>query len=104
MSSGGGLTLPGELMEKNQPDPGGGMPEAKRQNERLIVLPIFGVLILNYPLLSLFNRAQLLFGVPVLYLGLFLVWFIYIVCVAIVMETSPQPPELPESPKSKKTM
>jgi len=77
------------------------MPEAKRQNERLVVLPIFGVLLLNYPLLALFNRSQLIFGVPLLYFSLFLIWILYIGCMAFIMERSP-PPALPEPPKLKK--
>lgn len=68
------------------------MPEAKRRNERLIVLPLVGVIALNYPLLSLFSRAKLLFGVPVLYLYLFAVWLLFILCVAAILEQSPPPP------------
>lgn len=67
------------------------MPEAKRRNERLIVLPLVGVIALNYPLLSLFSRAKLLFGVPVLYLYLFAVWLLFILCVAAILEQSPPP-------------
>jgi len=74
------------------------MPEAKRQNERLIILPIVGFLVLNYPLLSIWNRTQLFFGVPVLYLYLFVVWFTYIVCVARLLEKTSPPPSSPEPP------
>jgi hypothetical protein len=69
------------------------MPEAKRQKERLIVLPLAGVIALNYPLLSLFSRVQLLCGVPVLYLYLFAVWLLFIICVAVILEKSAPPPE-----------
>ena len=62
------------------------MPESKRQNERLIVMVIIGVIALNYPLLSLFSKAKLIFGIPVLYLYLFIVWFIFIGCVAVILE------------------
>jgi hypothetical protein len=102
MESGPGVDHPGrtgeEAVSRAQ---GGGMPEAKRQNERLVVLPIVGLLVLNYPLLSLCSRAELIFGVPVLYFYLFLVWFIYILCVALIVETS-NPPPPPEAPKSRK--
>jgi len=67
------------------------MPEAKRQRERLIVLPVLGVIALNYPLLSLFSLGKLLFGVPVLYLYLFTVWLLFILGVALVLE-KPIPP------------
>jgi hypothetical protein len=65
------------------------MPESKRQNERLIVVFIVGVIALNYPLLSLFSKIQLLFGVPVLYLYLFFLWSLFIIGVAITVERSP---------------
>ena len=61
------------------------MPESKRQNERLIVIMIIGVIALNYPLLSLFSKAKLVFGIPVLYYYLFIVWFIFIGCVAVIL-------------------
>jgi hypothetical protein len=73
------------------------MPEAKRQNERLIVLPLAGIIALNYPLLSLFSRVKLLFGVPVLYLYLFAVWLMFIICVALLLEKSAPPPVPGES-------
>lgn len=62
------------------------MPESKRQHERLLAVFIIGVILLNYPLLSLFSKAKLLFGVPVLYLSLFMIWFIFIGCVAYILE------------------
>ncbi len=79
------------------------MPESKRQNERLIVIMIVGVIVLNYPLLSLFSRVKLIFGVPVLSLYLFTVWFIFIGCVAVILEKTTSPPLMTDSPKSKKT-
>jgi hypothetical protein len=62
------------------------MSESKRQNERLIVMLIFGVIALNYPLLALFSKVKLFFGVPVLYLYLFIVWGFFIAGVAIILE------------------
>jgi hypothetical protein len=77
------------------------MPESKRQNERLIVLLIIGFIFLNYPLLSLFSKVRLMFGIPVLYLYIFTVWTIFIVCMAVILEkkTLPKmlsPPGKPE--------
>jgi len=62
------------------------MPEAKRQKERLIVLVVIGLIMLNYPLLSLFSKVRLLFGVPVLYLYIFAVWSVFIGCIAVIVE------------------
>jgi len=61
------------------------MPETKQQNERLIAVLIAGLLALNYPLLSLFSKVRLVFGVPLLYLYLFAVWYIIIACVALIL-------------------
>ena len=61
------------------------MAESKRQNERLIVLLIIGVIALNYPLLSLFSKASLIFGIPILYEYLFIIWFVFIGCVGLIL-------------------
>ncbi len=42
--------------------------------ERLVVLFVLGVLLLNFPLFAIFNRPATLGGVPILYLYLFGVW------------------------------
>jgi len=42
--------------------------------QRLVAMFIAGVLLLNYPLLSLFDRPLSLFGLPLLHVYLFLVW------------------------------
>ena len=45
-----------------------------------------GLLALIYPLLDLFNRAVLVFGVPLLYIYLFCAWALLIGAVAVVLE------------------
>lgn len=65
------------------------MEAGKRRTERLIVLLIIGAIALNYPLLSLFSTIRLLFGVPVLYLYIFAVWYLLILCMALILERSP---------------
>ena len=42
--------------------------------QRLVAVFIAGVLLLNFPLLSLFDRPLRIFGVPLLHLYLFVVW------------------------------
>lgn len=81
--------------------PGGMMPETKRQHERLTAVFIIGVILLNYPLLSIFSRVRLLFGVPVLYLYLFIIWFIFIGCVAVVLEKIKSPAIMTDPPETK---
>lgn len=65
------------------------MEAGKRRTERLIVILIFGVIALNYPLLSLFSTIRLLFGVPILYLYIFAVWYLLILGIALILERSP---------------
>ncbi|GAB4361588.1 MAG: hypothetical protein Kow006_32470 [Gammaproteobacteria bacterium] len=60
-----------------------------RSNDRLVALFIVGVLALNYPLLHLFGKGAFVFGLPVVYLYLFLVWMVIIVCLALVLERRP---------------
>ncbi len=61
----------------------------KRNHERLIVLFILGVIILNYPILHLFGAGTLWLGLPVLYLYLFFCWLVLIILVALLMERRP---------------
>lgn len=44
------------------------------RGQYLIIVSILFALILNFPLLSLFNRPILWFGIPLLYWYLFIVW------------------------------
>jgi Ca2+/Na+ antiporter len=51
----------------------------KRNNQKLIFLAILLLVLLSYPFISLTNKAQLLFGIPMLYLYIFIVWIIIII-------------------------
>lgn len=42
--------------------------------QRLVALFFVGLLLLNYPVLSLFDRAVEVFGIPLLFLYIFVVW------------------------------
>lgn len=63
------------------PEPVDTLPE-RRRRERLVALVVLGMLALNYPLVALFSRATLVFGIPLLYLYLFVAWLVVIVLVA----------------------
>ncbi len=82
---------------------GGLMPEIKRQKERLVVMLVIGIIALNYPLLSLASRVQLLFGIPVLYLYLFAVWSFFILCLALIIEKPTAPSLTASSQKQEKS-
>lgn len=54
--------------------------------QRLVAVFIAGLLLLNYPLLSLFDRPERLFGIPLLHLYLFVVWFGLVLAIAWIVE------------------
>jgi len=51
---------------------------------RLIALFLAGLVLFNYPILSLFNLDMTLMGVPLLYLYLFLSWCLVIGLVILI--------------------
>lgn len=79
------------------------MPEVKRQNERLVVILVIGIIALNYPLIALFSRVQVLFGIPILYLYIFTIWSMLIVCIALILEKPAFPSLMAPPPKSEKS-
>lgn len=56
------------------------------KGQRLIAVFIIGALLFSYPILSLFNRAYLLFGAPILYVYLFVTWVTLIALYAFIIE------------------
>lgn len=67
------------------------MSPVRRKIQRLLVLFGFGCLAINYPLLALFSKTSLWFGIPVLYLYLFVLWLIFILFIAIITERKKLP-------------
>lgn len=62
------------------------MSEDGTKAQRLVALFLLGVLLFSYPLLSLFNTAVTVFGIPLLYAWLFGVWAALIVAMVVVVE------------------
>jgi hypothetical protein len=56
----------------------------RMMRRRLIALFFFGLVLFSYPILTLFNRDTLIFGFPLLYVYLYLVWVGLIASVAMV--------------------
>ena len=50
------------------------MTRENAKGRRLVGVFLLGLVLLNYPILSLFNLQKLLFGVPLLYCYMFFVW------------------------------
>ncbi|WP_280151141.1 hypothetical protein [Piscinibacter sp. XHJ-5] len=56
------------------------------QAQRLVAVFVLGCLLFSFPLLSLFDTAGTVFGIPALYAYLFGVWLGLIVLVILVVE------------------
>lgn len=54
--------------------------------QRLVAIFLIGSLLVNYPLLSLFSVNGMLWGIPVLYLYLFMCWAVLIGLMALLIE------------------
>lgn len=54
--------------------------------QRLLVLFLIGCLLLNFPVLSLFSTDGMIWGIPLLYVYLFLAWALLIGLMALVIE------------------
>ncbi len=52
---------------------------------RLVALFLLGVLLFNYPLLTLFDRPVVVLGVPLLYAYVFSAWALLIGLMALVL-------------------
>jgi hypothetical protein len=64
------------------------MVRSSLKGQRLVALFLLGCLLLNYPLFSLFAGAASVFGVPLLYVYVFLAWALLIALMAVVVERS----------------
>jgi len=68
---------------------GSHIPEPERRGQRLISLLIGGLVLLNFPLLSIFSGNTFVYGIPVLYFYLFSVWSLIIGATAFVLRRKP---------------
>lgn len=59
-----------------------------RIGERLALLFIVGALLLNFPVLAIFNLPVTVWGVPILYLYLFGVWVLGIAAVLVLARST----------------
>lgn len=62
------------------------MNRSRLAGQRLVAIFLLGCVLLNYPLLFLFNRGVMVFGIPLLYAYIFLVWAGLIALMAWVIE------------------
>ena len=52
---------------------------------RLVVVFLLGIVLLNYPVLALFSREEMVTGVPLLYVYLFVAWLALIAAMALIV-------------------
>lgn len=62
------------------------MPKSSSRTPRLIAVLLLGAMLLNFPLLAIFNVKAMLWGIPVLYVYLFAAWAVVIALVYWVVE------------------
>jgi hypothetical protein len=62
------------------------MREPNIDQQKLVALFILGAVVFNYPILSLFNNAGSMLGVPVIYVYIFLAWAGIIALVGWIVE------------------
>jgi peptidoglycan/LPS O-acetylase OafA/YrhL len=62
------------------------MPDEVRRRDRLIGLFLLALVLLNPPLLMLFGGGDTLFGLPLLYVYIFVAWLLIIGAVAWIAE------------------
>ena len=63
------------------------MNDDEIKGQRFVALCALGVLLFNYPILALFNVPGDVFGVPVLYAYIFIVWAALIALMALLAES-----------------
>lgn len=63
------------------------MYKFETKGPRFVALCMLGMLLFNYPILTLFNVPGALFGVPVLYAYLFIAWAGLIALMALLAES-----------------
>jgi hypothetical protein len=62
------------------------MSRSSITGQRLVAVFLLGCVLLNYPILFLFNRPSAILGIPLLYLYIFGAWSFLIALMAYVIE------------------
>jgi len=73
------------------------MSLSSHKNKRLVSLFFLGGLLLNYPILSLFNLKRTIGGIPLLYMYIFSIWFILVFCISLVTRQTTQDVNSPDN-------
>ncbi|MCF6182320.1 MAG: hypothetical protein L3J60_09890 [Lutibacter sp.] len=58
----------------------------KRHQQKLIVLTVLLLFLFNIPLILLFNNSKPIFGLPALYVYIFLIWIASIIFTYVILK------------------
>ncbi len=56
------------------------------KSAKLIIIFVVAVLLLNYPIMGIFDKRELRYGIPMLYYYLFVVWALLIVLIGLAVQ------------------
>ncbi len=65
------------------------MTSSEIRGRRMVGLFLLGLLFFNFPILSLFDQATLIFGIPVFFLYLFSVWLLFVLLLFVISQSTP---------------
>ncbi|GLB53810.1 hypothetical protein NBRC110019_28510 [Neptunitalea chrysea] len=58
----------------------------KRHAQKLVVLALIIALLLNVPLILIYNKEGAVFGIPYLFIGIFSLWIVSIVVSFVIIK------------------
>lgn len=61
-----------------------------RMKESWVIFFILGVIMMNFPFISIFDKPDILFGMPLLYLYLQIGWFVSILVIVVFTKSIDQ--------------
>lgn len=73
-----------------RPDKGASIPDMRKREHAVFMLPVFGAVLIIPPILTLFNVQMRLFGVPLEAIYLFTIWLLLIIGAAITSWRMPR--------------
>ena len=64
------------------------MKSEQHKAQKLTFIFLFFFALLNYPILNLFNKSELVGGFPLLYIYIFMLWILLIIVTALTIRSS----------------
>ncbi|MFD1553439.1 hypothetical protein DNU06_07145 [Putridiphycobacter roseus] len=58
----------------------------KRHEQKLVMITVILFFVLNIPFILIFNQTVHVFGIPLLYFGIFLFWLLSIIASYIILK------------------